>query len=174
MKEMVRYGFTLALICVVASAALAWVNSTTKLKILAQLQAEEVASQKEVVPEGVNFEPIKSKDEIIYYKAFDKEGKFTAVVFKAAQKGYSSNLETMVGMTKDGKIIAIKILSHNETPGIGAKVAGDDFIGRFSNKNIEDLDEVQAITGATISSKAVIDAVQKKAEEIKALIKDER
>jgi Na+-translocating ferredoxin:NAD+ oxidoreductase RnfG subunit len=44
-----------------------------------------------------------------------------------------------------------------------------DFTGRFSNK--KDLNQVEAISGATISSKAVIDSVQKRAEEIKALIK---
>ncbi|MCX5701979.1 MAG: FMN-binding protein [Candidatus Omnitrophica bacterium] len=81
----------------------------------------------------------------------------------------------MVGMQKDGTITAIKVLSQNETPGLGGNVVEQSFASRFSDKNFQDLKEqVQAITGATISSKAVINSVQEKAEKIKALIKDEK
>jgi len=172
MKEMVRYGFTLAIICIVASASLAVVNAVTKSKIIAQAQAEEEASLKEVLPEAVHFEPVKSAEEIIYYRAHDKDRKLIGIAFKASGKGYSSVVETIVGMKTDGTIVAIKILSQNETPGLGAKVAEPEFSSQFVNK--KDLADVSAITGATISSKAVIDSVKKKAEEIKALIKNER
>ncbi len=173
MKEMVRYGFILALICVVASASLALVYSVTKPRIIAQAQAEEEAGLKEVMPEGVSFEPVKSGNDLPYYKVCAKDGSFMGVVFKASQKGYSSTIETMAGMLKDGTITAIKILSQNETPGLGARVAETEFTGQFKNKNTEGLASIQAITGATISSKAVIDSVKRKAEEIKALIKNE-
>ncbi|MDD2688848.1 MAG: FMN-binding protein [Candidatus Omnitrophica bacterium] len=170
MKEMVRYGFILALICTIASGLLATVNSFTKSKIIAQAQAEEEASLKEVVAQGERFEAIKSQAGTIYYRVYDKEAKFIGVAFKASGKGYSSIIETMVGMLKDGTITTIKILSQNETPGLGANVAGRDFTGQFTNK--KDLTKVQAITGATISSRAVIEMVKNKAEEIKGLIKD--
>jgi len=172
MKEMIRYGFILGLICLVASGLLAAVNSVTKTKILAQAQREEEASLKEVMPAATRFEPIKSGSDIIYYKAHDKDGKLAGVAFKTSGKGYSSNVETMVGMKTDGTIITIKILSQNETPGLGTRVAEPSFTGEFANKNIQSLNEVQAITGATISSQAVIDSVNKKAGEIKELIKN--
>jgi len=171
MKEMVRYGLVLAIICIVAAGLLAGVNSLTKDKILQQAQAEEEASLKEVMPTGASFEAIKSGSEILYYKAYDKSKKYTGIAFKASGKGYSSIIETMVGMLKDGTITAIKVLSQNETPGLGARVTALDFTGQFKDK--KDLNEVEAITGATISSKAVIDSVEKKAEEIKLLIKNE-
>jgi len=172
MKEIVRFGVILALICIVASGLLAGVNSLTKARIIAQAKAEEEAALSEVLPEAVNFEPIQSDGDIIYYKGCNKDNKFVGVAFKASKKGYSSVIETMAGMTRDGTITAIKILSQNETPGLGAQVSEPDFTGQFKNK--KDLNEVQAITGATISSKAVIDSVKNKAEEIKALIKDEK
>ncbi len=172
MKEMVRYGIILAVICAVAAGLLAGVNSLTKSKIIAQAQAEEEASLREVIPEGIHFQAVKSGSGIIYYKAHDKDGKLIAVAFKASGKGYSSPIETMVGMTTDAKIIAIKILNQNETPGLGSRVAEPGFTGQFSKKNIQGLSEVQAITGATISSTAVIDSVKKKAEEINKLLKD--
>lgn len=172
MKEMVRYGFILALICIVAAGLLAGVNSLTRPRIIAQELAEEEASLKEVMPLAERFEAVKVDNEILYYKAFDKDSKLIGVAFKAAQKGYSSTIETMVGLLKDGTITAIKILNQNETPGVGVLVAEKDFTSQFANKI--DLNDVQAITGATISSKAVIDSVKKKAEEIKKLIKNER
>lgn len=174
MKETMRYGFILAMICVLAAGLLAGVNSLTKSRIIAQAQAEEEASLKEVIPEGEYFEVVKSDSDIIYYKAYDKGKKIVGVAFKASGKGYSSTIETMVGMKNDGTITAIKILSQNETPGLGAGVTKPSFTEQFNHKNIQDLSQVQAITGATISSKAVIDSVQEKAKGIQKLIKDER
>ncbi len=196
MKEMTRYGLILALICVAASASLATVNSLTQPKILAQARLEEENSLKEVLPEGVNFEPVKPGEDILYYKAYDKDSKFIGLAFKASGKGYSSVIETMVGMKKDGTIAAIKVLNQNETPGLGARVveASDDttvwdilrgkkkdkevkkpwFQGLFADKKVSDLKNIEAIAGATISSKAVIDSVEKKAQELKRLIENEK
>jgi len=172
MKEIVRYGFILAVICTVASSLLAGVNSLTKSRIIAQAKTEEEVSLKEVIPTAVHFEPVKSDNEIVYYKAHDKKGKLIGVAFKATGKGYSSTIETIVGMLDDGTITAIKILSQNETPGLGARITETEFTGQF--KNAKDLADVQAITGATISSKAVIDAVKNKAEEIKKLMTNDK
>ena len=168
---MVRYGFTLSLICIVAAGLLAGVNSLTKARIVAQAEAEEEASLKEVLPEAAHFEPVKCGNDVLYYKAYHKDGKLAGVAFKAAGKGYSSTIETMAGMLQDGTITAIKILSQNETPGLGAQVAEQKFSSQFARQ--KDLSNIQAITGATISSKAVIDSVKEKAEEIHKLLKNE-
>jgi electron transport complex protein RnfG len=172
MKEMVKFGFVLGIICTVAAGLLSGVNVLTKPKILAQAQAEEDSGLKSVFPEAASFEAIKDKDLVIYYKAKDNNEKFIGVVFKASGKGYSSTIETFVGMLKDGRILAIKVLSQNETPGLGSRVAEEGFTDRF--KGVTDLSDVQAITGATISSRAVIEAVEKKAEIIKDLVKNEK
>jgi len=174
MKETLRYGFILAMICVVASGLLAGMNSLTKAKIIAQAKAEEESALKEVMPAAAHFEPTKKGEDIIYYKARNKDGKLIGVAFKAYGKGYSSVIDTLVGMGKDGTIIAIKVLSQNETPGLGNRITEPSFTGRFSNKNVQDLAGVQAITGATISSKAVLNSVQEKAKEMQALIKNEK
>ena len=174
MKEMLRYGFILALICVVASGLLAGVNALTRARIMNQASAEEEAALLEVLPQAIHFEPVKSDSEIIYYKGYNKDNQFVGVAFKTSGKGYSSTIETMVGMAQDGTITAIKILSQNETPGLGAGIVEPAFRRQFVKRNIQGLAGVQAITGATISSRAVIDSVKKRAEEIKALIKDEK
>ncbi|MFA5287110.1 MAG: FMN-binding protein [Candidatus Omnitrophota bacterium] len=172
MKEMIRFGFILGVICIVAAGLLTGVNSLTKPIIVAQVLAEERAGLKEVLPEAEKFEAVRDKGELVYYKGYDKNGKFIGVAFKADAKGYSSIIEVMAGMCKDGKIIAIKILSQNETPGLGSRIADPGFINRF--KGINDLSSVQAITGATISSRAVIASIEKKALEIRGLIRNEK
>lgn len=174
MKEMARYGFILALICVVAAGLLAVVNTLTGPKILAAALSEEQAALKEVMPLAAKFTVVKPDKEILYYKAFDSQGKLIGFVFKASGKGYSSIIETLAGIFLDEKISAIKIISLNETPGLGMRVTEDKFTSQFNQQNSLDLSSVEAITGATISSRAVMDSVMKKAQEIKALIKNDQ
>lgn len=171
MKEMLRYGFILTFICVLASGLLAAVDLLTKSKIAAQLLEEEQLALKEVMPQGETFEPVKEKEEVEYYKVFDNTGKFCGIVFKASAKGYSSTIDTLAAMSADAKISAIKVLSQNETPGLGSKIAEPEFSVQFQGRD-SSLSGVAAISGATISSRAVINSVRKKAEEIRSLIKD--
>jgi electron transport complex protein RnfG len=171
MKEMIKYGLILALICIIASGLLACVNTLTKPLIIRQAQLEEEASLKAVFPQAETFQPIKKDETIIYYQALDKSGIRQGVVFKASGKGYSSTVEAMAGMLEDGTITAIKVVAQNETPGLGSKITEARFLEQFSNK--KDLSGIQAISGATISSRAVINAVKEKAAEIRGLIKNE-
>ncbi len=173
MKETARYGFILGVICLLSAGLLSVVNSFTAPKILAKNKETEEKTLAEVLPEAVQFEPVvSSAGENIYYKAYDKNNKIIGYAFKAAGKGYSSVVETMAGMDLNGVITSVKVLSLNETPGLGSRVAEPSFIGQFAGKTVSSLPEVQAITGATISSKAVMNSVKSKAEEVKALIKN--
>lgn len=174
MKEIIRYGFILGLICFIAGGLLVGVNYLTQGKIIAQAQEQERASLKEVLPGAVRFIPVNKEGVIIYYKGYGQDNNFAGVAFKVGGKGYSSTIEAMVGLDNLGNITNIKILSQNETPGLGALIVEPSFTGQFARKNIGGLDKVQAITGATISSRAVINSVREKAEEIAKLLKDER
>lgn len=84
-------------------------------------------------------------------------------------KGYAGPIEVVVGVTNDGALRAIRILSQSETPGLGAKAPAPAFSGQFENKSAERLtvvktppsapDQIQAISGATITSDAVTSGV---------------
>ncbi|MDD5130527.1 MAG: FMN-binding protein [Candidatus Omnitrophica bacterium] len=173
---MARYGFILAVICVAAAGLLAAVNALTGPKIIAAAQAEEQAALKEVMPLAGKFMPVKSPADntTLYYKAFDNQDKLIGFVFKASGKGYSSVIETLAGVFLDDKISAIKVISLNETPGLGMRVAENKFTGQFNQQDSLNLSGVEAITGATISSRAVIDSVIKKAQEIKEMVKNDK
>lgn len=175
MKETFRYGFILALICTIAAGLLAGANALTLPKIFAQGQLEEQAGLKEVMPAAARFTAVPDADkQTLYYKAFDSQDKLIGFVFKAGGKGYSSMIETLAGIFLDDKISAIKVISQNETPGLGVRVTENKFTGQFSSRNSLDLSGVQAVSGATISSRAIINSVMKKAREIKELIKNEK
>lgn len=172
MKKLLNYGFTLGGICVIAAGLLAGAHSLTRPRILIQEQKEEEAALKAVFPEGDRFDSVKSEEgRNIYYKVYGQEGRFLGIAFKAFGKGYSSRIETIAAMDPQGAIKTIKILSHAETPGLGTRITEPSFISQFSGKNVRDLN-IQAISGATISSKAVIDSVKKKAKELEGVIRD--
>ena len=124
---------------------------------------------KEVFPQAASFTPVEKDKDVLYYKAQNQEGKLIGAVFKAVGKSHSSNIETLVGMLNDGTITAVKVLSQNETPGIGSRITEPAFTDQF--RNIKDVSNVQAITGASVSSHTVIESVRKKAAEVKELLK---
>ena len=146
-------------------------NSKVKNKIGVAYAGEQEIF-KEVFPDAASFRPVKSEGKIIYYKALDYSKKFMGAVFKASSVGYCSTIESLVGMYKDGTIIAIKILKQNETLGLGSRIVEREFTRQFSNN--KDLSNMQAVTGATTSSRAVTESVKAKASEILALTKDEK
>jgi len=75
-----------------------------------------------------------------------------------------------IGIDKEGKILAVKILSHNETPGLGSNIAQPSFLHKFKNRSVGEIGKQDAITGATISSSAVINALKEKITELSAKI----
>lgn len=163
-----RYALTLAAICFVASGLLGAVHNLTNTNIISQQARQEQSGLREVLPQAKSFEAVKEGENIIYYRAFGPNKRVLGYVFKASKKGYSSEIATMVGVDKDGLISRIKILSQNETPGLGTRIIEALwFQEQFKGKNANDLsNEVQVITGATITSRAVIDSIKEKAKEI--------
>ena len=119
-------------------------------------------------------ETIDSGEILIEGKPLPQEGKELAamraeigMVFTASAKGYVGDVTVMVGIGADGKVTGIEILSHDETPGLGANSTKPEFKNRFVGKSgvlmvsktSNEGQNVQAITAATITSKAVTSAV---------------
>ncbi len=192
-----RYAAILGIICLAASGLLSVVFNITQPKILAQKLKDEADSLKDAFPQASDFKAVKEGEETIYYNALDKNNEIIGYCFVAVKKGYSSDIATMVGMNKEGVISRIKILSQNETPGLGTRIAevaqkvtlwdivfkrakpGELprpwFQAQFDGKNIDGLDgTVQVITGATISSRAVVDSVKERSVKIMEKIKNGR
>jgi len=192
MKNILRFVIILFLVNLVAASILAGVYSITKFRIERQDVKAREDALRQVMPEGVGgrLEAIKEDGDIEYWKVF-KGSRLSGYIFIAEKYGYSSVIETMVGMKKDGTITGLKVLSQNETPGLGAKIIEaastktlDNalkgifskekkvekeilpyFTEQFKGMDIRTIrlskDRIHAITGATISSKAVVDSIKR-------------
>ncbi len=167
MKEITRYGLILGAICFVSSGILAVVNAVTEPRIEIEEKKEEQLALKEVMPDSANFEQALKDGEFLYYKAYDSAGRLNGFVVKSKSKGYSSDIEAMTGLGLNLEITNVKILSQNETPGLGTRVTEPKFLGQFRGKGLGAIGNVDTITGATISSNSVIKAVQSKISELK-------
>lgn len=180
MKEIIKTGFILMLITTVAAGMLAIVNSLTASKIEEQKIAEIRTALSVILPKATNFTEEKTlltelaKDtayrKVINIWRADEGDQFYGYAFEIEEVGYGGKIIVLVGIAKDSTVQGIRIISHKETPGLGSQIEKLWFTNQFVGKSIEhDLKvvtakpakkyEIQAITGATISSKAVTEAV---------------
>ena len=167
-KDILIPTVALLLICLVATALLAGTNSITQEKIALNAVETEKASRMLVLPEGKEYGEVTTLENgITYCIGTDEAGEEAGYVFTSGAKGYGGTVSVMVGIGTDGAITGVEILSHAETPGLGANAVKPDFKNRFIgksgqlivDKNSNDGQNVQAITAATITSKAVTSAV---------------
>ncbi len=176
LKNMV---LSLALISLVMSGALGMVYNLTKGPIEEANKAKEVAAIKEVLPQFDN-DPLTTKKEVDGLTVYTgtMSGQVVGFAVKTyTEKGFSGRFDLMVGFKIDGSINNISVLEQKETPGLGTKMKEDKFKNQFLGKNPEsyklivkkDGGEVDAITAATISSRAYCDAMQKAYDLVKKI-----
>ena len=164
MKDITRFSIVLFLICMISALLLAFIFDIAEPRIQEQRRLEEKKAIQGVLPLVPDtIEKIQEQD-LVFYKAKDAQGNLIAYVFIVEGYGYSSDIKTVVSLTPEGNIIKAKILEQLETPGIGSQIIGEDFLGQFKDKHFDD--DFDTITGATISSTAVIDSIKEKALEV--------
>ncbi len=176
-KEFIKLSAILCLITLVAGLLLAGVNSITAPAIeQAEQKASEEAMQK-ILPEADNFALLNE-----YVTSAKKGDEIIGFCTKVTTVGYGGDIVMMVGMDSSGIVQGIEILSHSETAGLGAKIADDDFEGQFRNKSpfaklvkngTDSPDEITAVTGATISSRAVAKGMEDAARMVAEALKEE-
>ena len=171
MKKALHLGGTLFAVTAVTGILLGLVEDVTSKAILqAEIEARNEAYRL-VMPAGKTFDEVEAKaDDFVtgVVKAKDDSGVVGWCV-NVSSKGYGGMVGFVVGITKDGAVKAINILSHSETPGLGAKSTEPEFYTQFNDKDKLPLkvvkggasnpDEISAISGATITSNAVTDGV---------------
>ena len=90
-------------------------------------------------------------------------GRQLGYVFRASTFGYGGPVVVMVGVSsRDQRIAGVVVLEHQETPGLGSNITNPDFLNQFAEKPVDDPfrlgQDIEAIAGATISSRAVLEA----------------
>ncbi len=177
LRDIIRMGLVLLIITLIASGLLAIIYSKTAPIIAENKRLEEERARKSVLPQADHFQDVKENDNIIYYKGLDKHNRLVGYTFKCEKYGYSSNVQTMVGIDTLFNIVAIKVVSQQETPGLGANCAVPEFAEKFKNKNPEkikvdkDGGNIDSITGATITTRTITNSIKEKFLEIKEKLK---
>ena len=176
MKETLRLVIVMTIFCLVAGFLLAWTNNVTRAPIEKARKAELADALAKVLPECDNdvvADAVKIADNgtnWLFYVARQK-GVFAGAAFQSrSEHGYGGPIEILVGLRSDGTINSMEVLrADNETPGLGSKTKEPKFRDQFRDKKAADTrwaavtkdgGEIQAITGATISSRAVTEAVK--------------
>ena len=126
MKNILHYAVVLFIVAGIAGLGLHVVSAATKERIAESKKAALADGQKIAFPGAVKFSDEKTFDvygkNAVYYEAFDSEDKIIGYVLRYGVMGYQSEVEVLTGITPDGTIKAIKVLSQAETPGLGAEV----------------------------------------------------
>lgn len=159
-------------ISLVASAGVGYVYKITEELIALAVEANKKAALGEVLPA---FDETSAADmeldgiPVTVHTATQDGSVVGYAVETATTKGFSGLIKLMVGFEPDGKIRSVKVLEHSETPGLGDKMAGEGnpLLASFKGRNPSEMKlavkkdggEVDALTAATITSRAYVDAV---------------
>lgn len=173
MNETLQLILTLVIICILSALALSITYDKTN-PIIQENKANSLKNALKDVLNADHFEEINFQTDKVkkIFKGFDKNNEVIGLVLLSEKAGFQSFINILIGVElKTKKITKIKIIEHLETPGLGARIEEDTFLSQFQNQELEK-QKVDAITGATISSKAVIESVKESTEEILNLIEE--
>ena len=180
MSQFYRLIVTLTLIAAGAGLVLSLVESATREPIAVQRKIQQLKALAAVLPEFdnspnddcVSLEIGRDKKSQLLSRTFfraRKGGQLVGVAFSViAPNGYSGTIEIMVGVDTQEQIVAIEIVSHSETPGLGSKITNSLFKDQFRHRDLTNTDwrvkkdggEIDQITGATISPRATVAAIK--------------
>lgn len=168
-EDIIKPVGVLLAICIIIPLALSVTNKVTAKKI-AELEAANSKKNMQSLIDADNFEECEN-GEITYYAAING-GKTAAYIFTESSKGYGGDVSVMTAIKPDGTVAGVAILDvSGETPGLGQNAAKESFFSQYiglkkgvsvlKNGAKADNNEVDAVTGATITSTAVTRAVNK-------------
>jgi electron transport complex protein RnfG len=167
----------LLMICTLSGVALSYVHQVTEEpRQYSYVKFVQEPSMKAVLS-GYENDPIKDRIQLTLGEdergkplskivlPAKKDGKTFAVAYGAAAMGHIDLIEVMVGFKPDGEVIGISIMRNIETPGLGSRVSEPEFTEQFTGIDLEtnklspEGGKIDAISGATVSSRGVIQAV---------------
>lgn len=185
MKENIRLGVILLIITFISGFILGIANNSTA-DAIAQNSRINIEDLKFLLSsaDSVKDSSIKPAAPITEVLEAYSGSELTGYVIKTTGKGFHGDIDMMAAIDKEGKLTGIKILADVETPGVGAKIENPEFQAKFKDKATDEslkvvktkasaANEIEGISGATISSNAVTAAVNDVVKFYKANIKGE-
>lgn len=170
-KEMIReYSMPtliLALICLVVTFSLVTTYKGTEPIIRATAEKEAEKARTLVLPDSGGFELLTAGEAGSNILDVYKANNGTGFVITTIDKGYGGRIKVITGFSSDGLIQNVMLLEQKETPGLGTKVGEKKFTDQFTG--VDNVDNVDTISGSTISSKAMIRAVDTAIGQMKSI-----
>jgi len=174
MREYVKMILVLSVISAVCGFSLAGINAVTSERIEEQKLLNIKGPAVSAILAGSTNDLIKDRKEIIVNNkkmtvfVGKKDGAPWAVAYEVEANGFGGVMNVMIGFNlADNTLLGIGIVSHKETPGIGSRVTEDMFVSQFKGKPVnlsfktrDQGGAIDAVTGATVSSRAVCEAAQ--------------
>lgn len=157
----IKLGVTLFLICAVTACLLGLVNGITADKII-ELNTQKTANAMNAVLPADSYEQLDFSGGVVMkaYRAVSG-GETAGFVFEVAPSGFGGTIDMVVGVGSDGTVMGVEIVKMSETAGLGAKASNPEFLDQFTGKGggLVVKKDIDALTGATITSKAVTEGV---------------
>lgn len=170
----VNMFLTLLIVTAISSLAASSVYNLTKGPIAEVARQKQQNAIEQVMPgftelKSYSVMPESGNDSLKFFEGYANGETIGVAINTYTYLGYSGLIRLMVGFDTEGKIVNYQVLEHKETPGLGTKIAEQQFVGQFVGRNPatdplivnKDGGDIDAITAATISSRAVCDAVQR-------------
>ena len=158
-KDFLAPVVVLSLVCLVVAGALALTNNVTGPVIAEAAKQREESVRAEILPEALDFELLEIEGLPFTVGEVYKSTNDVGYIITVAAGGYGGDVKIILGVTPDGKVIQTKVLEHSETKGLGSKITEPHYANQYIGIDKNNLDGVDAISGASISSRAYIRAV---------------
>ncbi|MBO5037638.1 MAG: FMN-binding protein [Clostridia bacterium] len=166
--ELQTLSFKLMIIIAAVVLMLAVVNGLTKDKIAENAKKANDEARIALFADATAFDPISlelTEDLTKYigevYEA-TKDGETLGYCVNVISNGFGGEISMIVGISGDGLITGVKVVNHTETAGVGERIISNgSILSQFVNASANSITSVSTITGATVTSKAIIDGVQK-------------
>lgn len=183
-KDILKITLNLVVIYLISGLILAVVYARTSPIMFKNAVIEKEAALKKLMPDADKIEKIGDwsiHEKHSEYFVAKKGDNIIGYIIQSFGKGYSSYINTLIAVDKDFRVQRIKVLGHAETPGLGDEIETDSFKNQFKDKDVEHLkvlktettEYIQAISGATISSRAVTeDAVRNGVDFLKKTLQE--
>lgn len=163
MRDILRLALTLAVVGIVSALLLTVVNGWTWPVITERREAEYFQAVKEYFPDVENFETVEYEGDQ-YDLIYNRSGRMLGVVGTIGQDGYDGVITYNLVVNREGEITGIRVISHSETPGLGDVITKPEFQNQFIGKTFEDPirdgEDVDSVSGATVSTSAMIGSIR--------------
>lgn len=179
MGKIFKLTFCLTVIAAICAAVLAYVNASTKDAIKAIRAKQTLDAARAVMPSDVEKVAELAPGVEGVFVGLNSVGKASGYAVRGVDHaGYSGDVVLMVGFTPEFKVVTYKKLEANETPGLGSNLTSENFVKQFSGKDAsiplkvkKDGGDIEAITSATITSRAVCEAINDAKNKLETILK---